>query len=270
MKKFLSVLMSVLMILTCFGAVAFAADSTASVMLRIEGITENLYNSKVSVKDGATVLDLIKAADEKSESLTVKTVDSYYGPYVSEINGEKEKTFGGFDGWNFLLNGESPDFGVSACKVSDGDSVVFYYGDTYMLGMQYPKLDASDLKNGVIAFTSVDTTYDPVTWEPIKAENPVTDMTVTWSCGSKTKQYTTDSNGKVTVEKDMLKDGFHMVSVERKAANGCPTVLRLEPNTTVETGTHALNVIRAFFAKIISAFKNAIEAVKKLFGNVGK
>lgn len=249
------------MLLSCLSAAAFAADDTACVKLRVEGIKANLFNSSVYVKDGATVLDVIKNA----EDLSVTTVDSFYGPYVSEINGEKEKTFGGFDGWNFLLNNASPSVGISACEVKDGDSVVFYYGDTYLLGMQYPTADTSKISEGIITFTSEDITYDPVTWEPVTSTNPVKDMTVKWGFGSgKSATYTTDENGQIKLDKDCLTNGFHSLSVSRNAANGCPTVLRLEPGYTVETGNHFANLITSFFQRIIDAIKTVFETIKSI------
>lgn len=262
-KKILSVLLACLMVLSCLSATAFAADGLVGVKLRVEGITSNLFNSTVFVKDGSTVLDALKAADK----LSVVTVDSYYGPYVSEINGEKEKTFGGFDGWNFLLNDASPEVGVSACTVTKGDSVVFYYGDTYLLGMQYPKADTSKISEGIITFTSEDTTYDPITWEPVVSVNPVKNMTVTWNYGSgKNATYTTDDNGQIKIDKDCLTNGYHALSVSRNAVNGCPTVLRLAPDYKVETGNHFFNLIASFFQRIIDTVKTLFETITSAIG----
>lgn len=263
-KKIISVMLACIMLLSCFSAFAFAADKTVCVRLRVEGIKANLFNSSVYVKEGATVLDTLESA----KGLSVTTVDSFYGPYVSEINGDKEKTFGGFDGWNFLLNGASPSVGVSSCEVNDGDSVIFYYADTYMLGMQYPKADTSKISDGIISFTSEDTTYDSVTWEPVISVNPVKDMTVTWGFGSgKTATYTTDENGQIKLDKDCLTNGFHSLSVSRNAANGCPTVLRLEPDYTVETGNHFANLVVSFFQRIIDAIKTVFETIKSIINS---
>lgn len=263
LKKLTAMTLAILMLLSSLCAVAFAADGKITVSLRIEGLKECMYYSDVTVNDGATVLDVLKEADEKSDALTVSTVDSYYGPYVNKINDLEEKTFKGFDGWNYNVNGVIPDVGVSKYTVKAEDSVVLYYGDPFGVGMQYPEIDISNLSDGKISFISKDTEYDE-NWNPVTKINTVTGYTLTWGYDGKTVTLTPDENGVVTIDKKYLTSESHSVQIERYAENGCPTVLRFAPDFTVfaSKGT-------SLFQKIISSirdfFKMIIDFIRNLF-----
>lgn len=262
LKKSLAFLLTVLTVLSCFTAFAFAIDGKVTVTLRIEGIKSCLYYGKITVDGGATVLDVVEKADKNDPALTVTVVDSEYGPYISAINGESEKTFKGYDGWLYRVDGKEPEVGVSAYSVSESESIVVYYGDPYGVGMQYPVANTSELENGKISFTSVDTVYDE-NWNPVQKENPVTGYTLTWEYGSgKTVTLTPDENGVCVIPEEYRTEGAHGVQIERYAANGCPTVLRYAPDFFVGEKTpdniidELIAKIRSFIAKIIDFFKS--------------
>ena len=261
LKKLTATTLAVLVLLSCLCAFAFAADGKVTVKLRVEGITSCMYYSDVTVNEGATVLDVLKEADAKSDALTVSTVESYYGPYVNKINELAEKTYKGYDGWNYCVNGVVPDVGVSAYTVSASDNVVLFYGDPFGAGMQYPEIDTSKLSEGKISFTSKDTEYDE-NWNPVTKVNVVKDYTLTWGYNGKTVTLTPDENGVVTIDKKYLTAEEHSVQIERYAENGCPTVLRLAPDFTVGESkgvslfNKILGAIKDFFEMIIDFFKN--------------
>lgn len=253
-KKITSTVLVAVMLLSCFAASVFAADGKITVKLRVEGIEALMYYNDVTVDENATVLDVVRATKE----LDVKVVDSYYGPYISSINGTKEKTYKGYDGWNYMVNGVIPDVGVSKYTVSKSDNVVLYYGDPFGAGMQYPEINTSDLKNGKVSFTSTDTVYDE-NWNPVTKECPVKDYTLTWGYGNgKTVKLTPDENGVCTIAKEYLKGTKHSVQIERYAENGCPTVLRYAPDFTVSVKS---NGVAEFFSEIFSAVKKLFETV---------
>lgn len=262
-KRLTATALAVLMLLSSLCALAFAADGKITVKLRIEGLKECLYYSNVTVSDGATVLDVLTEADAKSDALTVSTKESFYGPYVYKVNDLSEKTFKGFDGWNYSVNGVIPDVGVSKYTVSASDSVVLYYGDPFGAGMQYPEIDTSKLSEGKLSFTSKDTEYDE-NWNPVTKVNSVTGYTLTWGYSGKTVTLTPDENGVVTIAKEYLTDEAHSVQIERYASNGCPTVLRLAPDFTVGENSKV-----GLFKKIVSAikdfFKMIVEFIRNLF-----
>ncbi len=261
-KKSLSVLLAVLMALTCLGAVAFAAEDTITVSLRVEGITSNLYYGDVKVKADATALDVVKEADKLDDSLTVSVVNGFYGPYITAVNGEKEATFKGWDGWLFRVNDIEPEVGVSAYTVSNGDSLVLYYGDPYGVGMQYPHAMISELDDGTLSFASLDTVYDEF-WNPTTKEVTVKDCKLIWGLGNgKTTEITPDENGIFHIDAKYRTKGTHSIQIERYAENGCPTVLRLAPDDCVKINRDAESI----FAKIIRLFREFFERIFSIFG----
>ena len=262
LKKALSVFLAAHMLFLCLALSAFAADRKITVTLRVEGIKTCLYYGKVTLDENSTALDALVQADKDSTALTVTVADSQFGAYVSAINGESEKTFKGWDGWLYRVNDTEPQLSAAEQSVSSGDSVVFYYGDPYGVGMQYPVINTDKLKDGIISFVSTDTAYDE-NWNPVTRENPVKAYTLIWGYGNgKTVTVTPDENGVCTIEKEYLTNEAHSVQIERYAENGCPTVLRLAPDYTVGEKT-ATNIfyeliakLRDFFSKLADFFKN--------------
>ena len=105
--------------------------------------------------------------------------------------------------------------------------------------MQYPKMDVSQLKaDYTLIFTSQDTVYDE-NWQPMVVTNPVVGMTVTVG----TFEYVTDDEGKIQLSKEQIaKDAATVVSVSvKKDTKGIPTVLRLDPETTIFVPLYTTN-----------------------------
>ena len=83
-------------------AVAAADDWTVSV--RIVGLGEDIYNAEVSVAEGASAGDALAAV----EGVEIVGLDSY----ITEVDGIAAGMFGGWDGWNYRVNGKSPSVGM--------------------------------------------------------------------------------------------------------------------------------------------------------------
>lgn len=206
---------------------AVAAFADVQVDVRIEGVEEKIYQDKVTVEgDEVTVKDVLEALDKAEEALTITIVEGDYGPYLTKINDTEGGGFGGFDGWLYWQNGKEAASGIGDCIVKDGDSILVYYGDPYGVGMQYPKLE---YKDGVITITSDDTTYDE-NYNPVVTTNPVAGATVKWD----DKEYTSDEEGRVTIDNELLKAGEHTVYIERYSEEGLPTVLRTTDKVTIK------------------------------------
>lgn len=267
-KRTTSVILCLVMLLCCFTCAAFAADETVSVKLRVEGIDSCLYYGDVTVRNGATAYDVLKTADESSDEITVTAYDSTYGKYIAGINGifAGSYTEMAWDGWLYRVNGEEPAVGISAYTVSDGDSVVIYYGDPYNTGMQYPTVKTDKLSDGKLYFTSLDTVYDE-NWNAETKEVVVTDYTLIWGWGDgQTMELTPDENGICAIPDVVLTDGEHSVQIVRTdSATDLPTVLRFAPDFTV-----SVNEPTSFFAKLFSFFQRIFNAIKKLLGIVDK
>lgn len=270
-KKTLCVLLAVLL-LSCTAMIAFAEDGGNVVSLRVEGITDCLFYGDVTVSDGATALDALKAADAVSDDLTLTVTESEYGSYLAAINGlyAGSQTEKGWDGWMFRVNGVAPEVGINAFVVKGGDVLVVYYSDEYgETGMYYPVLDDSLLlTEGKLSFTSTVTDYDPVTWEPTVQEVTIKGYTLIWD-GARIQP---DENGVVTLTEAQLQNGDHSVQIERYAQNGLPTVLRFAPDysikiekSTEDPGTNDTQDQQDFFAKILNVLKGLFQKIIDFF-----
>ena len=169
---------------------AFAAETKdITVSLRIEGVDSCVLYDNYTIPQGSTASDLIQYADSLSDDVTVTGAENNY---ITDVNGETAGKFGGWDGWQYIVNSVSPSVGVGDYTLSDNDTVVLYYGDFPCL---IPQIDTSALNSdGKISFNAESTTYDS-DWNPSVSTVPVTDMTVTFDDST----YTTDENGKITL-----------------------------------------------------------------------
>ena len=233
-KKILAALLALAIMTAALPMAVFAgAQHQMTVSLRIEGVSKTHFYEDLTIQystDKLSVQDLIIFADNNSEDLAVVGATGS-NPYITNINGDTAGAYGGYSGWLYTVNGEEPPVGVNGYYLSDGDEVLFYYGDPYGVGMQYPVPDVSEIAEGVISFTSNDTTYD-ADWNPVVSKNPVADMTVVFG-GETPATYVTDKDGKIKIEDEYLTPGEHSISIEKKAENGLPLVLRLAPDYTV-------------------------------------
>ena len=237
LKKTLAVLTAALLLCLC--TLAVSAEAAPAVSVRIEGIEETLFDGDVPLGDAVTVVDVLKALDEQEDSLTLEIVDSAYGPYLSGVNDDKEGHFGAanegvYDGWQFMVNGTPATSGMSATEVKAGDSLVLYFGDSMVFGLQIPVMNSEKLESdGLLTFTSEDTEYDP-NWNATVKINPVAGMTVVWTAGDKTFTGETDENGGITIPAEYRTAGEHTVSFSRAHESGCPTVLRGNVTVSLE------------------------------------
>lgn len=267
-RKSISLILAVVMMLTACSAFAFAA-SDVTVNVRIEGITDKLFYGNVTVPAGSSVLDAIKKADSVSSKIKVTVVDGPYGAYVTAVNNEKEKTFGGFDGWSYRVNGEEPNVSMDQYKIRTGAKIVLYYGDPYGEGMQYPVADTTMLSAGYLSFKSTDTVYnDDGTTSQV--ERTITGYILEWGVGGgATVDLYPDHNGIVTIDEAYLTKGEHSVQLIKTNDSGMPLVLRLAPDYTINvtrldsdhSENASFNVIyqmRDFIMQIVAFIKELV------------
>jgi hypothetical protein len=228
MKKLLSVFLALALALSFAGFALAAEDEDGIIVtLRIEGISECLYDDLILITsedaDDLTVLELVQALEEEED--VPEFVFDEAGTYITAIGGEAAGTGAEWAGWQVLVNGVAAPVGIDAQTVKDGDVVVFYYSDEFGIGIQFPVLDDSHIAEGYVLFTSIDTTYDPETWEPTVTTKPVAGADVVWDG----KDYVTDADGKITLG-DAAHAGWNTVAISRyDEATGLPTVLRYAP-----------------------------------------
>lgn len=220
----MSVITVIVSVMMSMFAIAASADSDYKITFRVESPNENLYFDTVSVpSDGSlTAAEALQYLDEKSDDLEFTGADT---GYISAVNGIAAGKFGGWDGWYYAVNNEAPSVGISDFSLSNGDSLVLYYGG---YPCQIPNVDTSKLdSDGIIKFTSNDTEYDE-NWNPSVVVNGVADATVTVN----SDEYTTNSDGEITIPSGKLESTMTL-QIEKKDSTGAPAVLRLEPSYTV-------------------------------------
>ena len=176
-----------------------------------------------------TLQEALLEVEKAEEGLTFTGLDK---AYITAINGEEAGTYGGYDGWMYRVNNLEPSVGMDQYALKAEDSVVLYYGDPFGAGMQYPEADLSKIADGVIRFTSQDTTYDD-NYEPSTQTNPVKGATVTWKAGEESATYTTDDNGEIKIDDRLLTAGPHSLSISKVGEEDLPLILRLAPDFTV-------------------------------------
>lgn len=250
-KKSLSVILAIMMIFACMSVTSFAKNDK-TVSLRIEGISECLYYGNVALDENSTVYDVLKKADKEDDSLTVNAIPSIYGGvYIVSINSivAGSQTLLGWDGWLYRVDGKEPTETADNYTLSGGESIVFYYGDPYNTGMQYPIINTSKLSKGLLSFTSIDTSYDS-NFNAVEKENAITDYTLIWGAGNEKIEITPDENGVCKIPYKYLTYGSHTVQIEKyDAKTGLSTVLRYAPDFSVKIGL--VDSIIAFFNMIV-------------------
>ena len=221
--KFISASLATLLV-SASAVTAFAAETKdITVSLRIEGVDSCVLYDNYEIPQGSTAADLIQYADKLSDDVTVTGAENNY---ITDVNGETAGKFGGWDGWQYIVNSVSPNVGVGDYTLSDNDTVVLYYGDFPCL---LPQIDTSTLNSdGKISFNAESTTYDS-DWNPTVSTVAIADMTVTFDGHT----YTTDENGTISLSKADFTSGEHSVQVEKKNSNGAPAVLRYADDFTV-------------------------------------
>ena len=115
MKKMIVCLTALLLVLPMLATAVTAADDW-TVSVRIVGLGEDIYNAEVSVAEGASAGDALAAV----EGVEIVGLDSY----ITEVDGIAAGMFGGWDGWNYRVNGKSPSVGINDYALADGDAVL--------------------------------------------------------------------------------------------------------------------------------------------------
>lgn len=217
MKKIFTLLLALLIIALPLTACNDPANTDPSpdpdsIVLRIEGNSDNLFYGKVAIGDNSNLKDLLTEFDKTNNDINIEGEEN---AYITKINNEAGGAYGGWDGWCVLVNGESPAVGIGDITVNKGDEVILYYGDPWGVGMAYPEFEVKG--NHIIFSTSTD----------ISATGTVSNIKVTVD-GT---VYQADENGVVNLNKS-LASGSHTLQIELKSENGLCLALRYAPGFT--------------------------------------
>ncbi len=95
-----------------------------------------LQPTEVTFSEGDSAFDvLLKTVMDKGIHMDYNMVPAYKSAYIKGINNLYEFDCGSLSGWQYAVNGVSPNYGTSGYVVSDGDSILFWY--TCALGKDY-------------------------------------------------------------------------------------------------------------------------------------
>ena len=100
-------------------------------------LTEWIGNKSYVLQNNSTVEDLLKLVDSEYENLTFDATWSgkYGSTYIKGVTFDgvelSEHTNGPNSGWQYSVNNNYPEVGVSAYYLNNGDKVIFHYTDDY-------------------------------------------------------------------------------------------------------------------------------------------
>lgn len=246
-KNLISIISIVItMMLVILPATVFAGvESQMTITIRIEGISENLYYDTIQVPytgENLAVNDALWYLDAQDANIKITglkdVANNIINSYITDVNGESAGTFGGYDGWSYVVNNISPDVGMDSYNLNEGDSIVLFYGDPFAAApMQFPEIDDSKIGEGKLKFISKDASFD-ANWNKTITTNPVVGAKITWQYSETTATYTTDANGEITIDADRLIPGAHTIQIAKKSAESVegmylPLVLRFAPDMAV-------------------------------------
>lgn len=231
MKRSLLFFILIIGLVATLAVPAMASDRAVTV--RIEGAVDTLFYGEVELdtQGSYSVLDILKRVNEADNGVTIEGLSA---GYITAVNGEKAaRTAEGWDGFGVRVDGVYlPYDKLASTKASRGSEILVYYADEFGAGLLIPMVDAANIRHGELRF-----------FAEVPEENggyviaPIVGAEVHWYCGDAYATYTTDEEGRVTVEEALLMSGDHRVSISKLNEEGVPMLLRLSPDYTVNIPT---------------------------------
>ncbi len=242
MKKLIAFVLAAMMLSTvCFAAggstILIAPNPNATpktVTLQVEGVEGNVYYGEVAWSEGATALSVLETALSEAKVEYVVKDSQYGGKFVDAIGQDVSAKFGGYDGWMYYVDGQSPMFSIDAYALQGGQQVLVAYGD---MNMVLPIVTAQkDHKGQVTVKVEADVTYYDANWNASVVREPMAAAKVTVDG----VDYTADDKGQVVLSAEAAAKEAVSVQVEKIAEGGAPMLARLAPDymldlTAVET-----------------------------------
>ena len=232
MKKILAMLLTVLMLSTM--CTAFALDviliapnpnaAPKTVSLQVESVAGSIYAGEVVWSEGATALSVLESALTEAGVEYVIKDSQYGGKYISSIGADAEAQYGGYDGWMYFIDGQSPMFSIDACVLQGGEQVQVAYGD---MNLMLPIVTATrDYKGLVSISVQADVTYYDEFWNMSIVREPMAEVKLTVDG----VEYVTDAQGKALLSAGDSAKETVSVQLEKLADTGAPLLVRLAPD----------------------------------------
>ena len=232
MKKLIAFLLTVLMLSTM--CTAFAEDiiliapnpnaAPKTVSLQVEGIEGNVYYGEVAWTEGATALSVLETALKDAKVEYVVKDSQYGGKFVDSIGQDTSAKYGGYDGWMYYVDGQSPMFSIDAYALQGGEQVLVAYGD---MNLVLPIITAQkNYKGQVTVQVEADVTYYDESWNASIVREPMAGTKVTVDG----VEYTADDKGQVVLSAESAAKETVSLQVEKIAEGGAPLLARLAPD----------------------------------------
>lgn len=128
------------------------------------GLKTWVPNKTYRLDTNATVYDLLKEVENNTEGLKINSNynDVYGSEYVSSVEYDgvrlAERDNGENAGWLCNINGKQIEVGISKQRVNNGDEIIFYYTDNYMMekNVNYDQEQVDSVIEGVNSIPSLD------------------------------------------------------------------------------------------------------------------
>lgn len=219
-------------------------DSSASIEvdLRVEGSADVIFHGPVTMT-AADAEATITVYDVLQQALPQQNIAIDYGDYegsyyIASINGEEQAQYGAYDGWLYMVNGQSPWDGINKYVLSDQDEIYIYYGNS------------SEIYEGSGVAERVDqlTLLPQIKLNPVQ---PVADQAIevkvtadyniyteTWDMKSATsaiegalvhlngQSYLTNKEGIATIPADQVTEGTYQLKVSKDVEGSFPRLVR--------------------------------------------
>ncbi len=213
-------------------------DKETTVSFRVEGIENTLYPEKeFNVKSFSEQPTAFNAMDQALKDAGIP----YKGGigYVSSIGGEGEASFGGWDGWQYMVNDVYPDVYMGDYDIKTGDKIVLFYGnvgDIYKgqnvadevekLTLK-PQMEVADhLYEGEDLKVTVTAKYNVFNKNyEVEKENELTTIQNA-DVHYDGQVYKTDKNGVATIPGEKAKVGNYELRVTKDIEGSYPRLLR--------------------------------------------
>lgn len=205
-------------------------DEEITAYLRIEGIQENIYSGGITTKaeEESTAMDKFNSAME-AEGIEYETDEFNGGTIITSISGEEAGTYGGNDGWLFMVNNEMVPMGADEYVLEDGDEVVFFYGE-YPPGTLIPQVEVNPSPAVVGEEFTVTVTSQYI--EDFDSDEMVTEDIEGATVSFDGSEYTTDAEGQVEIE-GVEEEGEFVLEVEKNRENSYPAIVRTSDSVRV-------------------------------------
>ncbi|PIC57574.1 hypothetical protein CSV80_08280 [Sporosarcina sp. P12(2017)] len=224
-----SVLLAVTMLLPTTSSVALAnsdvqqskiSTQAANYMVdvEVEGLSGVILKEAIQVTEGQNALDALKKA-LTSQNVKYTVQESDYGAYVTSINNEEAGTLGGWDGWNYTVNGQAPSVGAAAYVVKDTDVVKFFYGRWAAISTTTQVIEHSE--NPAITVNLIGDTFTPAALEPANWTVGQSNLTISTVTQNTDQQITIQLNGKVD------RENFSLVASEETVVGKAADALQI-------------------------------------------